>query len=302
MTNVLDSLLGGWHAEPVPLVSAGAALLIYSAGARRLAADGRASPSRGQRALLGGGVAIILVALLSPLDELALQLQWIHMLQHVLLLVVAAPMIVLAHPWVTGTAALSPRLRRILDAPSSAMRTLARRVTAATIAVALFVGVLWTWHIPALYDLTLASDVVHDIEHSAFLAVALAFWTAALPSGRLSPELGMIGRAVVVLGGTVGSWMLAVYIGYAPSVLYAYSGHGSLTAAADQQIAAGVMWIPASLPFLVALIAIGARWLDEDARSAAREQPRPAQGEVRTADSVTAGLAGSAGAALLGGG
>jgi cytochrome c oxidase assembly factor CtaG len=81
----------------------------------------------------------------------------------------------------------------------------------------------------------------------------------------------MIGRAVVVLGGTIGSWMLAVYIGYAPSVLYSYSGQGSLTASADQQIAAGVMWIPASVPFLVVLVALGASWFEDDARSAAAE-------------------------------
>lgn len=271
MTDVLHGLLGGWHAEPVPLIAAAAAVLIYDTGSRRLAGAGAEHPSRTQKACLASGVAIILVALLSPLDELALQLQWVHMVQHVLLLVVATPLIVLARPWDTGMAALPPRLRRILEIPEAALRTHARRVAAATAAVVLFVGVLWIWHIPALYDLTLRDSAVHNVEHTAFLAVGLVFWTAALPRRGGGPALGMIGRAVVVLGGTIGSWMLAVYIGYAPSVLYSYSGQGSLTASADQQIAAGVMWIPASVPFLVVLVALGASWFEDDARSAAAE-------------------------------
>ena len=108
--DVLHSLFGGWYAEPVPLVAAAAAVLVYDRGARRLAADppGRA-PSRAQQAWLVAGVVVILVALLSPLDDLALRLQWAHMVQHVLLLVVAPPLIVLARPWDTGVAAASDR-------------------------------------------------------------------------------------------------------------------------------------------------------------------------------------------------
>jgi cytochrome c oxidase assembly factor CtaG len=142
-------------------------------------------------------------------------------------------------------------------------------VMAATAAVTAFVSVMWLWHIPALYDLTLRDDAVHNLEHTAFFAVGLLFWTAALPSRGRAPSLGLIGRAAVVLTGLVGSWMLAVFIGYAPTVLYAYSGSGGLTPLADQQLAAGVMWVPASLPFVIVLVALGARWLENDATAAA---------------------------------
>ncbi len=270
--DALRSLFGGWYAEPVPLVAAAAAVVVYGRGARRLAAT-RAEqvPSRAQRTWLVAGVVVILVALLSPLDDAALRLQWAHMLQHVLLLVVAPPLIVLARPWDTGIAGLGSRLRHLLQAPLRGLSSPRRRGLSSAAAVLGFVGVMWLWHIPALYNLTLRNEMVHNLEHTAFLAVGLLFWTAALPRSDTSPGLGLLGRSAVVLTGLVGSWLLAVYIGYAPGVLYAYSGSGSLSALADQQLAAGVMWVPASVPFVAAVVWIMARWFENDARLAAAE-------------------------------
>jgi putative membrane protein len=272
MSDFLNVLFGGWYAEPVPLIAAAAGVLMYDRGVRRLAATApERAPSMIQKACLVGGVAVILVALLSPLDDLALRLQWAHMVQHVLLLVVAPPLVVLARPWKTATAGFGPRLRGVLNGPGRALTTHRRQVLAAAAAVTAFVLVMWVWHIPSLYNLTLRDEAVHNLEHTAFLSVGLLFWTAALPRSGSAPSLGLVGRAVVVLAGLIGSWMLAVFIGYAPAVLYAYSGSGGLTAAADQQLAAGVMWVPASLPFIIALVALGAAWFENDAEAAADE-------------------------------
>ena len=272
MSDFLHALFGGWYAEPVPLIAAAVGVLLYDRGARRLAhRKPTRAPSRTHKAFLVAGVAVILVALLSPLDDLALRLQWAHMVQHVLLLVVAPPLIVLARPWDTGLEALGPRLRAVVGAPQRVLTTHRRRELASAAAVVGFVGVMWLWHIPALYNLTLRDEMVHNLEHTAFLAVGLLFWTAALPRPAGDPAIGLINRAVVVLTGLVGSWLLAVYIGYAPGVLYAYSGSGSLSALADQQLAAGVMWVPASVPFVAAVVWIMARWFENDARLAAAE-------------------------------
>ena len=269
---VLRAVLGGWYAEPVPLIAAAAAVLVYDAGARRLARiDAARAPTRGQKILLVAGVTTVLVALLSPLDALALRFQWVHMVQHVLLLVAAPPLIVLARPWETGRAAFEGRLRRQLDRPVALVSSHARRVALAVAAVVLFVGVLWLWHVPYLYDLTLRDDMVHNLEHTAFLAVGLLFWTAALPPAGQPAPLGILGRSVLVLAGMVGSWMLAVYLGYATTALYSYTGSATLSATSDQQLAAGVMWVPASVPFVAVLVWLGARWLDDDARAAAAE-------------------------------
>jgi putative membrane protein len=272
MSDFVHALFGGWYAEPVPLIAAAAGVLLYDKGARVLAATApEQEPARTQKACLAGGIAILLVALLSPLDDLALRLQWAHMVQHVLLLMVAPPLVVLARPWETATAGLGPRLRRLLTAPQAALTTPVRHLMAAIAAVTAFVSVMWLWHIPALYDLTLRDEAAHNLEHSAFFAVGMLFWTAALPRRGRALSLGLIGRAAVVLTGLVGSWMLAVFIGYSPTVLYSYTGSGGLTALADQQLAAGVMWVPASLPFVIVLVALGARWLDNDATAAAAE-------------------------------
>jgi cytochrome c oxidase assembly factor CtaG len=269
---LLRSLFGGWYAEPVPLVAAAAAVFVYDRGARRLAVERPArAPSGTQKALLAGGIVVILLALLSPLDDLALRLQWVHMLQHVLLLVVAPPLIVLARPWDTALAGLGPRLRSTLLTPQRHLTTRRRRVLAAAAAPVAFVAVMWVWHIPMLYNLTLRDEMVHNLEHTAFLAVGLLFWTAALPRPAEEAAIGLVGRSAIVLAGLVGSWLLAVYIGYATTVLYAYSGSGNLSAAADQQLAAGVMWVPASVPFIAAIVWIMARWFENDARLAAAE-------------------------------
>jgi putative membrane protein len=272
MSALFHALFGGWYAEPVPLIAAAGAVLVYDRGARRLAASGsHLAPSATQKVCLVVGVGVILVALLSPLDDAALRFQWVHMVQHVLLLLLAPPLIVIARPWETGAAALGLRLRRLLSLPQRALSTHGRQVGGAIMAVVLFVGVLWAWHIPFLYNLTLRDEAVHNLEHTLFLAVGLLFWTAALPRRADAPSLGMIGRSVVVLGGLVGSWMLAVYIGYAPAALYAYPGGGGLSAVSDQQLASGVMWVPASVPFLIAMIVLVARWFEADARAAAAE-------------------------------
>lgn len=272
MSDFFGTLFGGWYAEPVPLIAAAAGVLLYDRGSRRLAVTApQRAPSGTEKACLVAGVAVLLIALLSPLDDLALQLQWAHMLQHVLLLVVAPPLVVLARPWEVATAGFGPRIARLLTVPQRALTTPGRHLLAAVAAVTAFVAVMWMWHIPALYNLTLRNDAVHNLEHTAFLAVGLLFWTVALPRHDGAPALGLMGRAVVVFAGLVGSWMLAVFIGYAPTVLYAYSGSGRLTALADQQLAAGVMWVPASLPFVIVLVALGARWFENDAQAAAAE-------------------------------
>ena len=281
MSDIFHALFGSWYAEPVPLVAAAAGVFLYDRGARRLAAaaSGRA-PSRVQKACLAAGVAVILVALLSPLDGLALQLQWAHMLQHVLLLLVAAPLIVLARPWTTAVDGFGPRMRRLLEGPHRALGTPRRQTATAIASVVAFVGVMWVWHIPALYNLTLRDDAVHNVEHTAFLAVGLMFWSAALVRPAVSSAPSSLGRAVLVLAGLIGSWLLAVFIGYAPTVLYAYHGTATMTALSDQQLAAGVMWVPASLPFLVVMVALVAQWFENDAAAAAAEMGQRAEAGV----------------------
>ena len=173
-------------------------------GDRRLPvlAGRRGRPSRDPRQWLRtvsfvAGLATIVVALDSPLDTYADELFWVHMTQHILLLTVAPPLILLGRPW--------PRMWRALplQTRTTVGRTIARaRWTAPLRALArpapawvLFNATIVVWHIPALYNATLTSRPVHNLEHAMFFFTGLLFWARVVDPGPLRPTgLGGAGR------------------------------------------------------------------------------------------------------------
>jgi len=265
VTAVLHTLAGAWHFEAVPILAALVAGGLYLRGARALEAPHRLSRSR--LAAFAAGVGAILIALLSPLDDLAARLQWAHMVQHLLLVLVAAPLVVLSRPLGTAVLGLPARAREHLGRVLGARMAGGAAPTTAFGVGLVFTATLWTWHLPRFYDATLANQGVHDFEHVTFLAAGLLFWAPVAGRALWMPALGDVGRAAICFFGLVTSWMLAVYLGYNPSVLYSYVGGYGVTALADQQMAAGVMWIPGSVPFLIALTALLAHWFEADDRA-----------------------------------
>ncbi|MGN6796978.1 MAG: cytochrome c oxidase assembly protein, partial [Gaiellaceae bacterium] len=109
-----------------------------------------------------GGLVVIAAAIDSPIDEYADRLFWAHLVQHVLLTMVAPPLILLGRPWPRSVRALPVGARRVIARSLHACRGLA----APLVAFALFNGVLLAWHVPALFDLTLRNAAVHDLEHA----------------------------------------------------------------------------------------------------------------------------------------
>jgi putative membrane protein len=263
----LAGMLDGWQAEPVPLALAVVAVSVYAIVRRR--SGRRTGADRVRDASFLAGVGVVLIAVESPIDEVALTLQWVHMVQHLLLLMVAPPLVLVAHPAAVVMPLLPAGTRHGLQRLAGVTERSRNPVITAG-ATVLFVGVLWLWHVPALYNATLASSGVHDLEHALFLAAGLLYWGGVI--GAAGVHTRLLGRGAMVLAGMVGSWMLAVYIGYAPTVLYRYTGSGTLPALSDQQIAAGVMWVPGTIPFVAALVALAARWFEADARAAAADR------------------------------
>ena len=149
------------------------------------------------------------------------------------------------------------------------MRMLHTGPKAAIVVVLVFSIDLLVWHLPAIYNATLRLASVHDLEHLTFLVVGLLFWDQVISSVKATERLSMLGRAVVVLAGMFVSWGLAIVIAYATQPLYAYPvTQGGLSLLGDQEIAAGVMWVPGGTPFVVALLYLGIRWFEIDDRSA----------------------------------
>jgi len=195
------------------------------------------------------------------------------MVQHVLLLLVAPPLILLADPFRTAWAGYLAAQGRPISVegtwPARVMRVLHAGPRAATVVVLAFSVDLLVWHVPSIYNATLRIASVHDLEHLTFLVVGLLFWDQVISPIQASGRLSLLGRAVVVMSGMFVSWGLAIVIAYATNPLYAYPApSGGFTLLADQEIAAGVMWVPGGTPFLIALLYLGIRWFEVDDRTA----------------------------------
>ncbi len=263
-----------WSFEPVPLVGCATASYLYWRG-RRTASEalGRGTAWDNGDTAFALGIGALLVALVSPIASFDTTLQWDHMVQHVLLLLVAPPLILLADPFRTAWAGYLAAQGRPVSVegtwPARVMRVLHAGPRAAAVVVLAFSIDLLTWHLPPIYNATLRIASVHDIEHLTFLVVGLFFWDQVISPVKATGRLSLLGRAMVVLAGMFVSWGLAIVIGYATHPLYAYpAARGGLSLLADQEIAAGVMWVPGGTPFLVALLYLGIRWFEVDDRAA----------------------------------
>lgn len=231
------------------------------------------------------GLAAVLAALDSPLDDLADELFWAHMVQHVLLIGVAAPLLALARPWsrIWRGVPLSwrrPASRAAMGPAFSPARRLLAVLGGALASWLLFNVSFVAWHLPVLYDAALHFELVHALEHAIFFFTALLFWTRVVPAAPWRSPLSEAGKLVYLGGTLVVGWVLAIVLALAGSPLYsAYadiaSRPGGISALNDQQFAAGVMWVPGGLPYLIAIAVIAYRLLEPpEARPAAA---RPAK-------------------------
>jgi cytochrome c oxidase assembly factor CtaG len=262
-----------WSFEPVPIVGSATAAYLYWRGRRTgaLALGRSASWDNGDTAFVLG-IGALLLALISPISYFDITLQWDHMVQHVLLLLVAPPLILLADPFRTVWAGyLAAQGRPIVIEgtwPARMMGKLHSGPRAAAVVVALFSVDLLLWHLPPIYNATLRIASVHDLEHLTFLVVGLLFWDQVISPLQVPGRLSLLGRGAVVMVGMFVSWGLAIVIGYATHPLYAYPvPHGGLSLLGDQEIAAGVMWVPGGVLFLIALLYLGIRWFEVDDRA-----------------------------------
>jgi putative membrane protein len=253
----VDVLLHGWQLDP-PFAAIGivVAALLYAVGLHRRV---RRRGGRTEAAWFAAGLATLIVALVSPLAAYDESLFWAHMLQHVLLLVVAPPLLLLGRPFATSGRAVPLAVRRPLARALVPWFKPLRAPAAASLALALFTANMVVWHVPALFDTTLRSTAVHELEHALFLVTGLYLWSF-LVSRRLSRPA----RALYAGLAMIACWLLALTLGVASSSFYTdYS-------AGDQHLAAGIMWVPGSIPFVLAVVLSAYRWLEETTQAPVR--------------------------------
>ena len=272
--------LTDWRIEP-PLIAIAAAALLYALGLRA----GRRRMRLTEVAFFGAGLLALVLAYDSPFAALGHELFWAHMTQHTLLLAVAPPLLLLGQPLATMAQGLPLAVRRPVGrgAWSAPLRTAARRVADPAPALILFTGALVAWHLPALFNATLHSAVIHELEHALFLATGLLYWSQLIDSPPFRSRLLSGQRALyATVGMAIGS-VFGLALAFAPSPLYpAYADlvarPGGISALADQHLAGGIMWVPGSISFTVAIVFFAYRWLEETADDGRRTAP-PLVGE-----------------------
>ncbi len=264
----------GWLLDPSLLsILVLAGVLLYALGLRRRLATGRRRAELWRRTALLAAAVVLLDLVLSPaFDRYAAESQAMHMLQHVVLMAIVPPLVVLAAPWLTVWRALPLDARRstaraVLRLPAGMRRAL-RGLVSPVVAFVLVSADLAVWHIPGLYDLTLRNAVVHDLEHATFLLFGTFYWLALLDSPPMRSRLDNLQRAIYAGAGMITGWLLALVLAFASTPLYsAYADLprrlGGLSALSDQALAAGVMLGIGSIPYTVAVFVFVYRWLED---------------------------------------
>lgn len=270
----IGSLLLGWTFAPLPTLAIGAAVGWWLWAVGRVAARHPANPVPRRRtvAFLVAMLALAF-ALISGIESYDTTLFSVHMVQHVLLVLVVAPLIALAAPVTLVLRLSSGATRRRWVLPvlhSRVMRALAFPVAAWVI----FAGVMWASHFSGLFDVALEDPLVHDLEHGLFLTSALFFWWPAVGLDPAPWRIGHPARIAHVFMQMTQNTFLAVVILNASAPLYAhYATLGrpyGIDPLDDQRLAAGVMWIAGDAIFLAAIMLLVAGWMRADANGLAR--------------------------------
>ncbi|HKR01701.1 MAG TPA: cytochrome c oxidase assembly protein [Pyrinomonadaceae bacterium] len=267
-----------WGRDPLIIVGLGLTAYAYWRGLRRVwreSARGR-ELRKSEAWAFGLGWLALFVALVSPLHPWGEVLFSAHMTQHEVLMLVAAPLLVLGRPLVPFLWALPARWRLIVGGfgKQKGVRRIWRTLTNPLAAWAIHAVALWMWHIPSLFQATLRSDFVHTLQHLSFLGSALLFWWALVHGRR-----GWMGYGAAVLymfTTSVHSGVLGALITFARSAWYpAYANSTQswgLTPLEDQQLGGLIMWVPAGLVYIIAGLALMVGWMRESERRVERRE------------------------------
>ena len=258
----------GWTWDPWITAPLALSLLLFGIGFARLSARALRGDYRRRALYFCAGWVLLSAALVSPLHAAGERSFSAHMLEHELLMLAAAPLLVLAEPLAILLWGFPMPVRQAIGrlVRTRAVSTLWDSLTGPVAATILQAAALWLWHAPFLFDLALASEGWHAAQHLSFIVSALLFWSAMLGASR-KPASGGRGLAALCLFATsLISGALGALMAFSESPWYArYAGLGmapyGLTPAEDQQIAGLIMWIPGGLVHAIAALILVAALL-----------------------------------------
>jgi putative membrane protein len=257
-----------WSPEPSVLIGVAAIATLYLLGWRR--AHATRSPHRpgfGRLTLFALGLLAILAALVSPIDALGDQLLVMHMLQHILLLDISPILLILG----LNKVLLRPVTRRL-----AVVEQRAGYLAHPAFAVVAYVGFMWGWHIPAMYDAALHNTTVHAFEHLCFAFAGTLYWWHLLSPIRSRMRMDGLGPVAYMVVTKLGVGFLGIVLAFSPTVLYPfYAGHPhywGLSPHTDQMMAGLLMALEQSVVMGTALAVVFVRMLNESETEAQRAE------------------------------
>ncbi len=215
------------------------------------------------------GWLVMLLGLMSPVDTYSDDLFWMHMIQHVMITMIVAPLMLLGAPATLALRAASPRVRTTYLIPFLNSR-LVRALTWPPSAIIIYIASVWSWHWPDAYDAAIASEAVHFVEHGVFLLGAVLLWwlVIGVDATRLRPHhvwrCALLGVAILQ---NIGLGLILINVGepvydtYATAAAVREWGPDALL---DQRIGAGIMWVPGSMMFALAIIVTVYYWAERE--------------------------------------
>ena len=246
-----------WSFAPATVLPLLVYVGIYAVGSRRRREHAERSSNRLELAMTGAGVGLLVLALMSPLCRLSTVLASGHMVQHVILVALAPPFLLLGAP------------RRALEAAFGTHRWAAMPGSKASrhrpvFAAATYGLLIWFWHIPAFYEAALSSTMLHLVFLVSLLAASLWFWSVVVASPR--EQFGA--AALILLATMIHTGLLGALLSLATRPLYPLMSEGALawglTPMEDQQLAGLIMWVPMGAIYLIAALTIIGRSLNAE--------------------------------------
>jgi putative membrane protein len=266
-----------WSVDPLAVAGIGLVALAYLAAVRRVAREHPANPHPAHRSwLFASGLVAIGLALLSPIEAYEGQLFSVHMVQHMLLEFVAAPLLLAGAPITLALRAASPSWRRRL------LSVLQSRIVHAlafpVIAWILFAAVNWGWHFSVLYDQALENQLLHYVQHASFLGAALLFWWPVIGADPSPWRLPHPMRLLYLFLAMPQNSFLGVALLSASTVLYPHYVTNvrdwGPTPLEDQQLGGLLMWVGGDLIFLACMAVVVVSWMRHEDRRTVRLDAR----------------------------
>jgi len=270
-------ILNNWSFDPFLIIAIVVAAW-HEIGLARLAARSRPERNRERRLRsiwFYAGLAVLLIAVQSPIDYWADDYFFVHMIQHLLLMFAAPTLIVAGAPWQPLLDALPGRsgkaaTRTVLTADwTRPLRAVAGFFLRPWIAILIFNAVMIIWHLPGPYDLAERNQTVHIwLMHSSFFIAGLLFWLQFIPSLPFRIRMTPVAQAAALLATNVVMWVLAMAMGFLSSTswyaVYQHVPGVTLPPFADQQIGAGILWICGDFWAIPTMIFVVRRLMAED--------------------------------------